>query len=409
MLVQSIMQRQVITVLPETSLKEVGRLIFGNRINALPVVSSQKKLLGIVTDKDVLKRLYPSYSDYMDDYVHARNFTAMEEKAREVMALSARDVMRKDLLIISPDTPILKAASYMVVKRVNQLPVVQDNNLVGIISHGDIFRSLVAKDLPFWRKTELYHRFAHHYDILMQWEKRVPKELPFILKELSSGKAKSVLDIGCGTGEHALALAKEGYKITGLDISAEMIDIAKEKLAAQSKTLSSRLEFILASMGEIRVKIAKKFDAAICLGNVLPHSLNLTADLADISGSVKPGGLIIFQMRNYDKIIKNGSRFLDMDFRPRDELIVKELAFVRFIDRRPDGYLNFNILTLAREDKGWKSWGVESALQFPLTQALLSENLQNSGFTKLKFFGGFDNSPFRSDKSPELVVIAIKR
>ncbi len=78
---------------------------------------------------------------------------------------------------------------------------------------------------------------------------------------------KRIIDVGCGTGNHAILLGRLGYEVTGIDISPVMLEKARKK------SESSRTRFIQGDMKKIEKAISegKKFDAAICLGSVSFH------------------------------------------------------------------------------------------------------------------------------------------
>jgi len=89
--------------------------------------------------------------------------------------------------------------------------------------------------------------------------KNTIKEVDFILEELKIPPGSGFLDIGCGTGRHAIELAKRGYKVTGVDISLGMLAQA-EKTAKQTKV---EVEWIHADATQF--KSDERFAAAICL------------------------------------------------------------------------------------------------------------------------------------------------
>ena len=81
----------------------------------------------------------------MEDYVHERDFEAMEKRAKNVLTKKIKNVMSKKVISIHIDDPILKAESIMKINHISRLPVVDNKgNLIGIISKGDIFRALVS-------------------------------------------------------------------------------------------------------------------------------------------------------------------------------------------------------------------------------------------------------------------------
>ena len=147
MKVSDVMQGKVIYVTPETSLRRAVNIVFEKNHTGLPVVNKKdKKLVGFLTDSDILAKCFPSMKEYMDDIVHGSDYGLMEKKLKEIMKLKVSDVMSKGFIYVKKDEPLLKAESLMRVKNIARLPIVDDNKkLIGILSKRDIFRALVGK------------------------------------------------------------------------------------------------------------------------------------------------------------------------------------------------------------------------------------------------------------------------
>ena len=109
---------------------------------AIPIVEDDGKLVGLVSVRDVMLPMYPKYGDYVHDNVHSRDFVEMEEGYAGVLKKKVEDVMSMTPLTVSPDDPILEAASYMGLKNFRRIPVAENGKLVGMVSIGDINRGL---------------------------------------------------------------------------------------------------------------------------------------------------------------------------------------------------------------------------------------------------------------------------
>jgi SAM-dependent methyltransferase len=113
-----------------------------------------------------------------------------------------------------------------------------------------------------------------------------------IFRRHNKHKIKHILDLGCGTGGHAIPLARRGYKVHGIDRSPEMTVIAKEKAGAQG--LSDRIRFETGNIRDINLK--NKFDAVICMFAVIGYQISndeLFAALQTVRKHLKPKGLFI--------------------------------------------------------------------------------------------------------------------
>ncbi len=149
MIIQKLMSKNVTVVKADTTLRELWKTIFSHRVNAVPVVDGKRKLIGIISKEDILKLLYPNYEDMMEDLFTNYDFESMEERIHELNVKKARDIMCKRVVFTREDTPIMRALSRMIARRLNQLPVLSRKNdtVVGMVTKGDIFRALFKKHL----------------------------------------------------------------------------------------------------------------------------------------------------------------------------------------------------------------------------------------------------------------------
>ena len=147
MKVVNAMAKRVDFVSPKTKVKELSRLIFLHHINGVPVLKG-KKVIGFISERDILHQFFPSMQEYMEDPVNEANFEKMERNIARIFELTAGKIMSRHPVTISPDAPLLEAQSLMFMHKVGRLPVVdKKKNIVGIIAKGDIFKYLVGKRL----------------------------------------------------------------------------------------------------------------------------------------------------------------------------------------------------------------------------------------------------------------------
>lgn len=146
MKVKDIYKKKVACTTPDATVLEAARLIFGQNHKGLPVVTGKnKKVVGFITEQDIISKMFPTIKELMEDYVHERDFESMENKIRPVLSKKVKDVMSKRIIAVKVDEPILKAESLMRIKDISRLSVIdKKGNLIGIISKGDIFRALVS-------------------------------------------------------------------------------------------------------------------------------------------------------------------------------------------------------------------------------------------------------------------------
>ncbi len=140
MLVREVMSTNVLKAKKDDPVRSVVLNMLNHHCGAIPVVDDNDQLVGIVSLRDVMMPLYPNYGDYSHEEFHNGNFLEMESGYPEVLKKSTREVMTPDPVAVSPDEPVLKAASFMGLKNLRRMPVTESGKLVGMVSIADINR-----------------------------------------------------------------------------------------------------------------------------------------------------------------------------------------------------------------------------------------------------------------------------
>lgn len=137
-----IMTRAVITITPDHSIRHAARLMADRRINGLPVTNGEGRLVGILTDGDLLRRVelgtsLPSAAAEWAD-------RAASDKAGFVKTHSwqAGDVMSREVVTIDEDTPLGEIAATLGEHNIKRVPVMRGQRLVGIVSRTDLVRCI---------------------------------------------------------------------------------------------------------------------------------------------------------------------------------------------------------------------------------------------------------------------------
>ncbi len=256
-------------------------------------------------------------------------------------------------------------------------------------------------DVPDRPTAPMYDAFSADYDRFVDWEGRLAAEMPFLERQLQMVNARRVLDAACGTGVHAIALAKRGHEVVGADLSAGMIEQARGNAVD-----APEVRFQVAGFGELRPRVGNGFDAVLCLGNSLPHALTperLAAALDDFAACLRHGGLLLIQNRNFDAVLRERDRWMGPEGHREGET---EWLFLRFYDFEPSGLLTFNIVRLRREGGAGWSQRITSTQLWPQRQEELTEALVAAGFEAITCFGDLRGAPFDAGSSPNLVLAA---
>lgn len=391
MKVEDIMKKNVEFVTPETTVREVSRLIFGRGINGIPVCK-EKKIIGFITERDILAQFYPSMQEYIEDYTHVRDFEAMEGETSEILRLSAEKIMNRDVVTIPPATPILRAQSLMKLKKISRLPVVDDKgHLLGIISNGDIFRAVVGKRMPLDEEQEFYDWLAQYYDLLIDWKKRLSGEIPDIIKLFKKNKVESVLDVASSTGEHTIALAKEGFKVIGIDTSHLIEEVAKKKTSDLAIKVKENIRFLDGEYPDVIKKLSKPIDAAIFMGNALSHVWYTDREiLKEVVGVLKSDhAVIVLQILNTEKIFRSSNIAMkDVSVSSKTGNNEEQQAFVGFYSKGKDKTLVYTRAVFNLMQERWVFKGIKSTPIMYLDKNKITSLLKEFGFSKLSFYGG---------------------
>lgn len=416
MKVADIMHRQVDFVNTETSVKDVSRLIFGRGINGVPVCKG-KKVVGFITERDILAHFYPSLQEYIEDPVHLRDFEAMEERIDEIFALPARKIMSTHPTTISASTPALKAQSLMFSHKVGRLPVIDERGrLVGIVSKKDVFKAIVGRKVPHGGEEKFYDWLARQYDLVVDWNKRLSQEIPSLKKLFQQAGAKKILDIASSTGEHTIALAKEGFHVVGLETSSVMVQLAEEKRRRLPRHVQARITFIQGGYETSIPHVQSSFHAAIFMGNALSHVIYTDSHiLEEVSRLLDPRkSLILLQVVNYQKLFQTQSGFQDFTITKPSKAHPHTHVFLGFYTKTDHKETVYTRAGLSLEGNKWVFRGMNSTLitlmgQKEITSLFKKLKFQTISFYDAKSDGPLLDKPFAPLESDWLNVVAKRK
>lgn len=237
-----------------------------------------------------------------------------------------------------------------------------------------------------------------HYDLLVNWEKRLSLEIPFLADFLSSFQPpiKTILEVGCGTCRHAEILYKNfGFHITGIDIEQTMIEEARRRLP--------EAELLVHDFLDKKVLNNRLFDAIISLGNsvgLMASKSNFEVIINRFSQLLKPGGLLIFHLLNTSKERHGWSV-------PRSIITTEgEFIFLRGFSTSIN-FIHPEILTLYRpqNEKKWEMSSTGKASIPRINNKEMSSLLKKYFFNKIRVFGDYHRTPFNSSNSIDMIYV----
>jgi len=149
MRVIDVMCRDVVSVSPQTSVKEVARLLVEREISGVPVVGEEGRVLGVVSEGDIVfkERGVAEPEGHAYDWLFGDGQGSAKREAR-----TAAQAMTSPALSIEPGRSVAEAARTMVESAVNRLPVVTEGRLVGIVTRADLVRVFARSDADLERE-----------------------------------------------------------------------------------------------------------------------------------------------------------------------------------------------------------------------------------------------------------------
>ena len=145
---RDVMTGTVVTVRPETPVREIARLLLEHRVSAVPVTDAAGTLLGIVSEGDLMRRAETGTERPSSWWLSL--LSSPEDEALAFVKSHggrAEDVMTRDLVTVADDTPLEEVAAVLERRRIKRVPVLHAGRLAGILSRADLLRGLVARQL----------------------------------------------------------------------------------------------------------------------------------------------------------------------------------------------------------------------------------------------------------------------
>jgi glycine/sarcosine N-methyltransferase len=163
--------------------------------------------------------------------------------------------------------------------------------------------------------ADVYTLFYRDWDAVMQREGSTLRRL---FRDTGS-TVKTVLDASCGVGTQSVALATYGFKVTAADPSAAMLAKAKEHAAKYR--VGNAISFVNTNFLDLPNAVSGTFDAIVTKGNALPHLITdqeIGAALANFYNLLRPGGMLVIGMRDFDFMLEDRPRFVPRQFHDDD-------------------------------------------------------------------------------------------
>lgn len=147
MKIKDIMIKKVITIKSGATVEKAARILVKNNISGAPVVDDNGKMIGMISEKDLFKDLYPNFRDILRDIKFLLSKNKIKYQIEKKKKIIVDNIMTEKIITINENDSLLKAGSLMLTERIHRIPVTRNGRLVGIVSRRDIFRKLLKADL----------------------------------------------------------------------------------------------------------------------------------------------------------------------------------------------------------------------------------------------------------------------
>jgi len=245
-----------------------------------------------------------------------------------------------------------------------------------------------------------YEEFSKYYDSIFPLKS---DKVDFLTKHFSAFQGNKILDIGTGTGSYAIALAKDGFQLVGIDLDDTMLEMAKEKLNGSHLAV----EFKCINMLELDNHFkSNTFSGLYTIGNVLVHLESrekIKKTINKMSYLLKKDGVLVIQIINYNRIIDQGLDGLPTIIN-KDEGVSFERKY-HLIRSEDEQYINFDTkLNINKSDRDIKYQNTTQLI--PLRSGELYNMLQDAGFNNIKLYGDFTGKDFNIEESVPCIAVA---
>jgi SAM-dependent methyltransferase len=230
------------------------------------------------------------------------------------------------------------------------------------------------------------------------------EDLPF-WADLAREHGAPILELGCGTGRVLLHLAREGFEVTGVDSSAEMIARARHRIELQ-KTIAGRIQIVEGDFSNL--KLGKTYPLILLPYNTFAHMTTdsgLRATLGVIASHLTPDGRFILVLPNPIPIFGSSPEGLVLERTFRDE--ERNLSIQQFSSLRLDRVAQLGHIVWLYDEID--STGRVTRTSVPMTLRYFFPNelralFEQSGLRPLHLWGDYDRTPFMED-SPALIAV----
>jgi len=252
------------------------------------------------------------------------------------------------------------------------------------------------------KQDPVYTKFAMNF--ATKKRETTEKEVAFLDDIFKKNKVRNVFDIACGTGRHAIPLAKCGYNVVGVDLSPALIKIAN----VEAKESDLKIGFHIGDMRDI--KIPGRFDAAIIMWGSFTYLESITdmlKTLNNVNRKLKRNGILVIDVAPgwYEVAISRTYRKHKYDRPVKNGVICKTDAFLDTIDQfslQHDEYIEYMNGRI-------KSRAYFSRKRYHFTPTMFDLLFRLTGFKTMTFYSDYNTKNVLPQKKIKRLIVVAKK
>ena len=249
------------------------------------------------------------------------------------------------------------------------------------------------------RPASDWYKTAFRYDYLRVYPHRNDEEarrqVDFLVDKLDVPPSCEVLDLGCGDGRHSLELTRRGFRVTGLDLSEELLERARRRTADEGLDIT----FIRGDMRD--PPAVRAYDLVVNFFTsfgYFPEDGENARVLEAISRTLRPGGRFLMDYLNRPYVI---STLVPSDRRIVEGMEVEQRRWITGNPSEPGNHVRINKQVRIREDGTERSYD-ESVRMYTLDE--LEAMMDRAGLVVTHTYGDFDGRPVSGDAPRNILV-----
>lgn len=146
MKIKDLMLRDITSVMPDCKLVDLIKILSRHRITGVPVVNQEQEVVGFISQHDIIKSILPNYLEIINSCSILAEFIQLSKRLREYAQRSVEEFMNKKVITIGEEDNEVLAADLLIRNKIQRLPVVRKNKLVGIVTLTDICKVLLESE-----------------------------------------------------------------------------------------------------------------------------------------------------------------------------------------------------------------------------------------------------------------------